>query len=115
MDDGSPLPTPPFAGTLEIIPLRTPQEVHQEGVQQLSCVVSYLDKVRRGHTFIYRVLAPQRATAEIAEQQPGLWHLVQLAGFKNRPVSKATWQAVENWLVAAHSQPVKSGDEEDPF
>ena len=115
VDDGSPLPLPPFPGTSEIIPLSAPQEVHQEGVEQKSCVVSYLDKVRRGHTFIYRVLAPQRATAEIAEQQPGRWHVVQLAGFKNRPVSKATWQAVENWLAAAHCQPVKSGDEEDPF
>lgn len=90
-------------------------EVHQEGVQQLSCVVSYLDKVRRGHTFIYRVLAPQRATAEIAEQQPGRWHLVQLAGFKNRPVSKETCQAVESWLATARCQSVKIGDEEDPF
>ena len=115
MDDGSPLPPPPFAGTLEIIPLSTPQEVHQEGVEQKSCVVSYLDKVRRGHTFIYRVLAPQRATAEIAEQQPRRWHLVQLAGFKNRPVSQATWQAVESWLATGHCQTTNGGDEGDPF
>ncbi len=101
VDDGSPLPPPPFPGTSEIIPLSTPQEVQQEGVEQTSCVASYLDKVRRGHTYIYRVLAPQRATAEIAEQQRGHWRLVQLAGFRNRPVLKATWQAVESWLAEA--------------
>ena len=75
-------------------------------------MASYLDKVRRGHTFIYRVLAPQRATAEIAEQQPGRWHLVQLAGFKNRSVSKATSQALDEWLAAAHRQSVIISDEE---
>ena len=112
LDDGSPLPPPPFPGTSEIIPLSTPQEVHQEGVEQRSCVAAYLDKVRRGHTFIYRVLAPQRATAEIAEQQPGRWHLVQLAGFKNRSVSKATSQALDEWLAAAHRQSVIISDEE---
>ena len=115
VDDGSPLPPPPFPGTSEIIPLSTPQEVRQEGVEQKSCVASYMDKVRRGHTFIYRVLAPQRATAEIAEQQPGRWRLVHLAGFKNRPVSMATREAVESWLAAAHCESVNVGDEEDPF
>lgn len=115
VDDGSPLPPPPFPGTSEIIPLSAPQEFHEEGVKQKSCVASYLDKVRRGHTFIYRVLAPQRATAEIVEQQPGRWHLVQLAGFRNHPVSTATWEAVESWLAAAHCQSVNAGDEGDPF
>jgi hypothetical protein len=40
---------------------------------------------------------------------------VQLAGFKNRPVSQATWQAVENWLATAHCQTTNGGDEGDPF
>ena len=115
LDDGSPLPPPPFPGTSEFIPLSAPQEVHQEGVEQKSCVASYLGKVRSGHCYLYRVLVPQRATAEIAEQQPGRWHLVQLAGFKNRPVSQATWQAVESWLAAAHCQALIGGDEGDPF
>ena len=115
LDDGSPLPPPPFPGTSEFIPLSAPQEVHQEGVEQKSCVASYLGKVRSGHCYLYRVLMPQRATAEIAEQQPGRWHLVQLAGFKNRPVSQATWQAVESWLAAAHCQALIGGDEGDPF
>lgn len=115
LDDGSPLPPPPLAGTLEIVPLSTPQEVHQEGVEQKNCVASYLDKVRRGHTYIYRVLAPQRATAEIAEQPPGCWRLVQLAGFKNRPVSQITWQAVESWLVAANRLGKSGADGPDPF
>lgn len=115
MDDGSPLPPPPFPGTSEIIPLSAPQEVHQEGLEQKSCVASYLGKVRRGHTFIYRVLAPQRATAEISEQSPGCWRLVQLAGFKNRPLSQTTWQAVESWLAAAHCLPSGGGAKQDPF
>ena len=115
MDDGSPLPPPPFPGTPEIIPLSTPQEVHQEGVEQESCVVSYLPKVRSGHCYLYRVLAPQRATAEITEHQAGRGHLVQLSGFKNRPVSMATREAVENWLATAHRQSVNCGDTQDPF
>jgi hypothetical protein len=115
LDDGSPLPPPPYLGTSEIIPLTTPQDFYEEGAVQQSCVASYLDKVRRGHTFIYRVVVPQRATAEIAEHQPGCWHLVQLAGFKNRPVSTATREAVESWLAASPYQPGSIGDESDPF
>lgn len=115
MDDGSPLPSPPFPGTSEILPLSTPQQVHQEGEDQKSCVASYLSKVRSGHCFLYRVMAPQRATAEIAEQQPGRWHLVQLAGFKNSPISTATRENVASWLAAAQCQSGNEGEEEDPF
>jgi len=103
VDDGSPLPPPPLPGNSAIVPLRTPQEVQTEGAEQESCVATHLKKVRRGHTYLYRVLAPQRATAEIAEQSPGCWRLVQLAGFRNQPVSRATRQSVEEWLA------------EDPF
>lgn len=115
MDDGSPLPPSPFPGNSAIVPLSTPQEVQEEGAEQKSCVATYLDKVRRGHTYLYRVLAPQRATAEVAEQSPGCWRLVQLAGFKNHPASKATWQAVEEWLAEAHHLCIAGPAKLDPF
>lgn len=115
LDDGSPLPPPPFSGTSEIIPLSAPQEVHQEGLEQKSCVATYLEKVRSGHAYLYRVLAPQRATAEIAAQQPGCWRLVQLAGYKNHPVSKATWEAVEGWLAEAHRLDLSGVAPPNPF
>jgi hypothetical protein len=51
-----------------------------------------------GRQYIYRVLAPSRATLALGKGRDGHWRISQLAAAGNRPVPRATWIAVELWL-----------------
>lgn len=70
----------------------------KEGCEQQNCVVTYARCVARGNQFIYRVLAPERATLQILRTQQG-WQVGELSGPRNRPVSRATHIAVEQWIA----------------
>lgn len=61
----APFPLPPFAGTLDIQPLDSPEILYQEGIEMKHCAGIYADRVRAQRCFIYKVLAPVRATMEI--------------------------------------------------
>jgi hypothetical protein len=94
---GCRFPRPPLPGSEVIVPLRSPRALVEEGRQQDNCVATYAERVAAGETFIYRVLRPERATLSIVRIS-GRWQVGELLCAHNRPVSSATWRAVERWL-----------------
>lgn len=95
-----PLPTPPVKGTTEIVPLRSGAALREEGEMQHNCVGGYAGAVRARRTYIYRVLAPERATLSIVRGGGGEWIIGQLKAAFNKPVKDETVKAVEDWLYA---------------
>ena len=94
----SQFPPPPVPGTPDIVPLCTPRDLIQEGVEQGNCVASYIESVVEGELFIYRVLRPERATLSIVWTPCGIWEISELALRKNREPSLAVRHAVSEWL-----------------
>jgi hypothetical protein len=92
--------SPPVPGTAHIIPLRTPEELVEEGREQENCVASYVQAVLEGHTYIYRVLAPERATLSLTRDSLGNWAINQLESRRNHGVQHGTLEAVQAWLEA---------------
>ena len=95
---GSRFPRPPLPGTLNIIPLRAPTDLVQEGQEQTNCVATYIPSVVAGEIYIYRVLQPERATLSISLGPDGAWEIDQLLLSGNRSVNAATRARVESWL-----------------
>lgn len=91
-------PRPPLPGTPDIVPLRTPLELVNEGASQTNCVASYIPRVAAGEVYIYRVQRPERATLSIVPSPDGAWEIDQLLLAANRPVGAATDYLVRAWL-----------------
>ncbi|MFO1076388.1 MAG: hypothetical protein U1E73_01525 [Planctomycetota bacterium] len=91
-------PRPPLRGNADIVALTSPQDLAVEGVQQRNCVASYAPAVARGDTFVYRVLAPERATLALRRSPAGHWYRSELRASCNRPVSPSTSLVVDAWL-----------------
>jgi hypothetical protein len=94
-------PPPPVPGTAHIVPLRAPQALVEEGRKQHNCVAGYAERVAGGDTYIYRVLAPQRATLSLVRWPGGGWQIGELLQVGNQPVSAATRRLVQGWLDAS--------------
>ena len=92
-------PGPPVPGTADIVPLTDASQLLEEGRQQRNCVGGYGERVAGGNVFIYRVLAPERATLSIQPSADGGYEIQQLLLSCNRPVAPATEQAVRRWLA----------------
>jgi hypothetical protein len=93
-------PLPPFPGTDDILPLRAPRALVEEGRRQHNCVAGYAPRVAEGDTFIYRVLRPQRATLSLVRWPGGGWQIGELFLAGNYPVGAATRRAVADWLAS---------------
>lgn len=89
----------PVPGTEFIVPLTSSEELLQEGEEQDNCVAGYSQAVIRGSCYIYRLLAPERATMSLVKDQES-WGLREMSLRGNCPVSQATTAAVENWFEA---------------
>lgn len=94
---GSVFPAPPIPGSENIVPLTTPGQLADEGRTMRHCVASYVDDVVEGRCFIYRVLAPERATVSLAPGHHG-WRIDEAKGFANKAIRRETWAALEEWL-----------------
>jgi hypothetical protein len=93
---------PPPPGTTIIQPLRTAEELREEGTAMRHCIASYDARVARGDCAVFRVLAPERATLSLAwRPHRRAWAVEQLCGPGNTPVGPATRVAVHHWLDAA--------------
>ena len=79
-------PYPPYAGTENILPILTPDDLHAEGREMGHCVGVYDERVARGQCFIYRVTSPVRATMEIFLSARNRWSPGQLLQARNKPV-----------------------------
>lgn len=98
--EDAPFPRTPLAGTSSIVPLDSDALLFEEGQAQRNCVASYTSHVREGDVFVYRVLAPTRATVSIV-RRGGRWRIEQLCSAANQPVPEATRKAVLAWLHGA--------------
>jgi len=76
---------PPFKGTEHIVPLRTPEEMFQEGHMQKNCVGSHVFSVMQGKEYVYRVEQPVRATLAVV-YTAGSWVPDEFQKSCNRPV-----------------------------
>jgi hypothetical protein len=93
-----PIFVPPLEGTPTIQPILSESELLQEGMEQNNCVAIRLKSVREGKVFIYRVIAPERATMAIARGPSGQWVVQEIKLRFNQPVSPSTWKHVNDWL-----------------
>jgi len=94
---GNAFPAPPLKGTSAIIPITTVEDLAQERAEMQHCCLSYVDRIREGRCYLYRVLAPERGTLEIDRRGPRL----QISQFKlarNQAPSVAAVLAVRRWF-----------------
>ena len=78
-------PDPPYAGTDSIRPIMTPDELAIEGLEMKHCVAIHAPDVALGEEFIYRVIAPVRATLSL-RCSGGHWRRSELFKARNEPV-----------------------------
>jgi hypothetical protein len=93
-------PPPPIPGNMAIKPLQSPAALVREGTEQSNCVGSYAARVAAGNTYIYQVLAPERATLSIVRLDQGPWQIGELLLAHNRRVGLETRRWVKAWLDA---------------
>lgn len=91
-------PPPPLEGSADIVPLTGARELAREGQEMRHCVYSRHDAVMEGRYYVYRVLAPQRATLGVSVAADGQLALDELRLVCNGFPSSVTWTAVEKWL-----------------
>jgi hypothetical protein len=97
MPEAAPFPAPPFPGNDALVPITTADELFAEGRHQDNCVGAYASRVRRGRCYIYRLLAPERATVEVVLRKSG-WRLGEIEARENQPVCPETERQVQTWL-----------------
>lgn len=95
----SPLPAPPIPGTDDIVPITTVAELVAEGREQCNCVASYERWIRQGTLYVYRVLAPERATVSLVRGFDGCWRRSELRAKNNRKVHAGTTVCVNAWVA----------------
>jgi len=94
-------PDPPLRGIPgRIEPIRSADELREEGRTQDNCVASYAGRVVERRTFIYRVLGPQRSTLSIVPDPSGGWQIGELEVSGNRGAAPTTVRSVEQWLAS---------------
>jgi hypothetical protein len=91
---------PNGADPIEILPITEMRELVREGDEQKNCAASYAHEVLAGEVYLYRMLAPQRATLALVRSGSG-WKLDDIRASCNRRVGKRAHSAVERWLEAA--------------
>jgi hypothetical protein len=98
---GLSIPPPPLPDTQQIRALRSIEDVYEEASEQENCVWSLLPHLVSGKLFLYRVLAPERATLSL-DYQDGLYRLEELERACNEPVSPDTEAYVQQWIKEAN-------------
>jgi hypothetical protein len=91
-------PAAPVPDAENIVAIRTFEELVEEGTAMRHCAVTYVDECAAGRSFLYRVLAPTRATLELRMNGSTLC-VAQLRGVRNARVPDDTWEEVGRWLT----------------
>lgn len=97
-----PFPPVPLPGIEDIEPIDSAAALVEEARSMKHCVLSYAERVAAGDRYLYRVMHPERATVLIG-YRGATWHLDEVAGFDNQPVSSATEEQVDSWLRHAQA------------
>lgn len=92
-------PTAPIPGTSDITPLVSWLDLLEEGSHMHHCVGSYAETVYSGHTFVYRVTAPERLTVALQKRQ-NRWEVSEIRGFANSRPTDESVECIRQWLVA---------------
>lgn len=90
-------PTPPIAGNEMIQPLRSWEDLVNEGREMRHCVASWHYSVMQRSTFIYRVYGTDRLTLAIARQGDG-WRISEVKSYCNRPAQICDMEKIQRWL-----------------
>lgn len=91
-------PPPPVQGIETVVPITSTLELMQEGYIQNNCVADYLALVvAEKKYYAYRVLAPERCTLML-KKDGNTWKPLELKCRRNRPASKETSVAINQWL-----------------
>ncbi len=89
----APPPIPPGPG---MEPIRSIDELRAEGVKMHHCCASYLQDVRSGKLYFYRMLEPERLTVCVEKQAEG-WRLREVRGVANRAAGQAALERLAAW------------------
>lgn len=97
--DGKTLfPPPPVAGSQDIFPILSMEDLQEEGRLMHHCVASYAHRVMTGECYIYRMLRPERATIEVLNVSPEP-RLTQISLAYNRTPQPHTRLVAQAWLT----------------
>ena len=94
------LPTPPFAGTADIVPLTTVEALIQEGREQHNCAAARAPLVAQGKQYLYSVRQPVRGTLSV-NFNGAQWVPVELLQACNKGVPQNIRSLVFKTLLAA--------------
>lgn len=90
-------PEPPIPGSAAIHPILSEEDLQAEGRLMGHCVASYANQVRRGESYIYRLLYPERATLEL-QRRGTRFMLAQFKAARNQQPRPDAWEVVNQWL-----------------
>ena len=96
-----PFPEPPLPGDDQVVPITSARELRAEGMAMRHCVAIHESDVSFiKNYYVYRVVAPERATLAIRRTRGG-WKIAELSGRRNRAVSSETRTRVQAWFDSA--------------
>lgn len=94
-------PKPPFeafkSSRFEVRPIRTPNELYQEGLSMRNCLPGYAARIASGSHCAYRVIRPERATLLLFKNQKR-WVPSQIKAIANSNPKASTVKLVQAWL-----------------
>jgi hypothetical protein len=96
-------PDPPVRGVAgHIVPITHSPMLLEEGEEQNNCSEIFREEIMRGECYLYRQLAPERATVRLQrDSETGVWELAEARATNNRAVSPITWAYLKHWLGLA--------------
>ena len=89
---------PPLTGTETIVPITTYNELFNESREMHNCVFSYCHRIWEKNYYVYRMLAPQRATLGIIISNDGRKRIDQVKLACNKSPSDEMIAAVKEWF-----------------
>lgn len=101
---GPPPPPPPIPPAPWMFPIRSWEELYDEGRSMRHCVASYEPDVAEGSYFVYAVLHPDYGRATLGIRRNWLdwedeaWRIEELRGKANRDAPEGLWRLVEDWI-----------------
>ena len=90
-------PPPPFEGTSEIRPIRTYRMLRDEGYRQNHCVATLAGEIAARQLYVYKILAPERATLSIV-RFGNVWRSGEIRAECNHEVTGETMKFIHEWL-----------------
>ena len=94
-----PFPNPPHPGTEQIIPIRTPNELAEEGKFMSHCAASYTEMVQTGTYFLYRMETPARLTIGVRVHEGKIIAIDQVKGRFNKIADRNIKAIVDDWFL----------------